>query len=205
MHLPTPIAKPPRPHATAKATITFTEPDAPEVAVLLFTDLPPAGKRDMIYPGFAWTGGEIRVPAQGRAADMFPSCRSEWLPKLQEALAAAGYRGFGPPRTGHYRNGQVAVHANPAHGTGEATAFFAGPDGLLATLEDAFAEAGWTLIGTSKPFTVPAVFTEAAGAAAAAGAGRPAPTAPAATGGGIDADLRALLRDLAQTITDANL
>jgi hypothetical protein len=171
MYAPAPVPTE-RPHGTAKATLTFDNSPA-RADLYLFTDLAPAGQ-GWVYRGFAATGGEVAVhrldhrPGDDNACK-FPTCRAQWPAYTRAALAEAGYEA-------QFGSGTIAVKANPLHGTGEAFAQFDGPETFLAAIEDAFAEAGWTLIGTAGSWRVPAAWLAAAPApgaealAAAAGA-----------------------------------
>jgi hypothetical protein len=162
----TPIPKPGYGHATAKFAIDFGDCTA---SGYLFTNgIAPEG---FVIPGTAWTGGEIAIaPAPGgERAELFPSGRARWLSAIRDARVKAGY-------PAEFDSGQVIVHANPGHGTGEAEAAFDEPGTVLAALEDAMSAAGWTLV-TARPEITP----------------------PAAETAG---DIPALLRQLARAIDD---
>jgi hypothetical protein len=181
-HLPTPIAKPDRPDTTAKAIIRLDELDT-EVKLYLFTDM--LAPKEQVYSGFAWTAGDLTcppAPGQGPGGDRHFDGRARLAAEVRAVLEDGGW-----PHGASFGGGIVTVRANPGHGTGAATAAFAGPETLLAAVEDAFAAAGWVLIGTAKPSTLPGFFV-AAPAQLGAAAG--------------DGEVRDLLRHVAEAITN---
>jgi hypothetical protein len=181
MHLPTPIPKPARPNATAKAIIRLDEPDT-AVKLYLFTDIAPVSKQGLVYPRFAWTAGDLTcppAPGKSRGGDQHFSGRATLVAEVRATLEAGGW----PAQFG---SGLVSVTANPGHGTGEADVWFDGPETLLAAVEDAFAEAGWVLVGTAKAGVLPGFFRPGGEEE-----GEPS-----------DGELSDLLRQLAQAITD---
>jgi hypothetical protein len=130
-----PIPKPGHKNNTAKFTVEFS--DGLAVAGYLFTDGIAPAKTDVI-PGYAWIGGEFRLPGTGKPVVHAPG-RAHWLDAARSIRRMAG-------RPGKFTSGTVTVKANPGHGTREATTTFIKASGLLAALEDALALAGWTLI-----------------------------------------------------------
>lgn len=140
----TPVPTPARPHGTAKFTIEFDD-GASGTGYLFTNGIAPKG---YVFAGVAWTGGELVInPAPGgERAENFPAGRAGWPVKLREARHAAGW-------DAQFGAGRIVVPANPGHGTGTARVAFGNAETFLAAMEDAMAEAGWTLVTGPLPET----------------------------------------------------
>ena len=178
-----PIPRPDGGDATAKFAVEFE--DGCTASGYLFTDgIAPKG---YVIPGYAWTGGQIRVKGGGKKSERHPRGRAAWLPAVRTSRTRAGY-------PAEFAAGRVTVHANAGHGTGEAEAEFDEPGGLLAALEDAMTVAGWTLVAGAQGMAAErAILARALGTA-------PAPVAALADEPADD--IPGLLRKLARTIDD---
>jgi hypothetical protein len=137
--MPTPIPTPPHNHKTAQAEITLELPDDThvQVGVYLFTDgimgLPVTQR----WPGHCGAIGTVHLVHEGRPSEALH--RFSYLPKIVRVLLARA----GMPAD--YTGGVITIRPNTYHGTAEAEVEFADPDDLVPELENALAEAGWTL------------------------------------------------------------
>jgi hypothetical protein len=138
----TPVPTPARPHGTAKFTIEFDD-SAAGTGYLFTNGIAPKG---YVFAGVAWTGGEVVINAApgGERSETFPPGRANWPAKIREARAAAGW-------DAEFDGGRITVMANHGHGTGTAEARFTSAETFLAAMEDAMAEAGWTLVTGPLP------------------------------------------------------